>query len=139
MNSKIGMISSFMFGLVLATGCESVALMPRPDVDETLDRRRSEPAPAVGRVDRSRGEVTGRVERVDEGRREIHVRTEGQNLRVFRYDPRTLVYDRERDLKVGDLRDGDEVTVQPSGGANDEQYADVIRILDRRSDARYRR
>ena len=139
MNSRIWIIVSFTFALAMVIGCESVALMPRPDVDETLDRSRSEPAPAVGRVDRARGEITGRVERVDEGRREIHVRTEGQNLRVFRYDPRTLVYDRERDLRVGDLRDGDEVTVQPSGGANDEQYADVIRILDRRSDMRYRR
>ena len=139
MKSRLAMIGSVTLGLVLVVGCESVALMPRPDVDDTVSRNRSEPAREIGRVDRARGEITGIVERVDDSRREIHLRTEGRNVRVFRYDSKTLVYDRERDLRVSDLRDGDEIAVEPSGGSNDEQYADVIRIRDRRSDATYMR
>jgi hypothetical protein len=89
----------------MAVGCESVALLSRPHVDDAVNRNRSEPAREIGRVDRARREISATVERVDEARREIHLRTETRNVRVFRYDSKTLVYDRERDLRVGDLRE----------------------------------
>ncbi len=144
MKSKISVIGVIVFGLVGVAGCESVALMPRPDIDETgVSRSRADRQSDVGRFeresDRARGEVTGTVQRIDEARREIHLRTGERNVVVFRYDPKTLVYDRDRDFPVQDLRSGDEVVVRPSGGSGYEQYADVIRIIDRRSGASSRR
>ena len=140
MDSKIRMIGTLVCALGVVAGCESVALMPRPDVDDSrVIRNRAEPD--VDRVERERGrasrEVTGTVQRVDAARREIHLRTAERNLVVFRYDPNTPVYDRDRDLSVNALRNGDEIAVQPRGNSDYEQYAEVIRMIDRRSDARY--
>jgi len=142
MDSKIRMIGTLVCALGVVAGCESVALMPRPDVDDSrVIRNRADREPDVDRVERERRrasrEVTGTVQRVDAARREIHLRTAERNLVVFRYDPNTPVYDRDRDLSVNALRNGDEIAVQPRGNSDYEQYAEVIRMIDRRSDARY--
>lgn len=135
--------NSFIFLFALSvSGCESVALMPRPDIDQR-DTVRGEPSreplgARVGRdVDRNRREVVGTVQRVDEARREIHLRTGDRNLMVLRYDPRTVVYDRDRTLTVADLRQGDEIATQPIREAGDDAYVDVIRMVDRRSQLEY--
>lgn len=120
---------------IAASGCESVALMPRPDVDQTDNRR-----PASGRdLDQSgqdqysreretrpRGEIVGTVERIDEVRREISVRTNDKRNVVFKYDPRTVVFDRDREFSVVDLRSGDLVRIEPSRG----DYVDAIRLIE---------
>jgi hypothetical protein len=117
-----------------AVGCESVALLPRADVDQR-DRGGTSDA-YIGRTerDRSRGseEITGTVQRVDDSRREILVRTRNEVL-VVTYDPRTVVYDRDRELRVSDLRNGDEVSIQLGRDAGYDRYANVIRMSDRRS------
>ena len=114
---------------IAASGCESVALMPRPDVDQTDSRR-----PTYGqdqysreRETRSRGEIVGTVERIDQVRREISVRTNDQRNVVLRYDPRTAaVFDRDREFSVVHLRNGDRVRIEPSRG----DYVDVIRLIE---------
>jgi len=60
------------------------------------------------------------------------VRTRNEVV-VVRYDPRTVVYDRDRELRVSDLRNGDEVSIQLGRDAGYDRYADVIRMSDRRS------
>ena len=141
MNSKMRMTSVFIALLILPAACESVALMPRPDVDErTVGRNRFERAPEIGRSEREssrlaeRGEVTGTVQRIDITRREIYLRTPERNLLVFGYDPNAVVYDRDRDVPVEELRSGDEISVRPRVNAASERYADVIRKVDRRPD-----
>lgn len=136
MNSTFHIVATLVVGFVVVAGCESVALMPRPDVDETsVSRNRTDRDSGVNRVERerNRGEVTGIVQRVDEARREIHLRTGERDVIVFRYDPRTVVYDRDRNLPVEDLRSGDEIAVRPGASSGSEQYADIIRMIDRRS------
>jgi hypothetical protein len=117
-----------------AVGCESVALLPRADVDQR-DRAGTSDS-NVGRIEhdrnRSAGEITGTVQRVDESRREILLRTRNEVV-VVKYDPRTVVYDRDRELRVADLRNGDEISIQLGRDAGYDRYADVIRMSDRRS------
>lgn len=119
---------------ITAAGCESVALLPRADVDQR-DRGGTSDA-NIGRTERDRNrsaeEITGTVQRVDDSRREILVRTRNEVL-VIKYDPRTVVYDGDRELRVADLRNGDEVSIQLGRGAGYERYADVIRMSDQRS------
>lgn len=117
--------------LLLTVGCESVALMPRPDID---DRTGSDSAAQQDRyardraAPRPRGEVVGTVERVDDIRREIHLRTDDRRNVVLKYDPSTVVIDRDRQFSVVDLRSGDFVRAEPSRG----EYVDVIHILEAR-------
>lgn len=117
--------------LLLTAGCESVALMPRPDID---DRTGSDSAAQQDRyardraAPRPRGEVVGTVERVDDIRREIHLRTDDRRNVVLKYDPSTVVIDRDRQFSVVDLRSGDFVRAEPSRG----EYVDVIHILEAR-------
>jgi len=117
-----------------AVGCESVALLPRPDIDQR-DRGATSDA-NVGRVERERNrsaeEITGTVQRVDDSRQEILVRTRSEVV-VVKYDPHTVVYDRDRELRVADLRNGDEVSIQLGRDAGYDRYTDVIRMSDRRS------
>ena len=72
------------------------------------------------------------MQRVDDSRREILVRTRTEVV-VVKYDPRTVVYERDRALRVSDLRNGDEVSIQLGRDAGYDRYADVIRMNDRRS------
>jgi hypothetical protein len=113
-----------------ALGCESVALMPRRDVDrrDTVDR-----SPSNRDRDSTR-EVVGTVERIDEAVREIHLRTseEGRSV-ILKYDSRTIVSHRDRDLRVEDLRRGDLVLVDVARDARGDQYAELIRMNDRPS------
>jgi hypothetical protein len=114
--------------------CERVALMPRPDVDGSgTYRQQGDSARDTDRTRRASTEVVGIVERVDSSRKEIELRENDRrnSLVVLRYDPRTVAYDRDRALEVEDLRAGDQIAVKmaPRG----ERYADVIRMLDRRS------
>jgi len=142
MNSTFRIVATLVLGLLVMGGCESVALMPRPDLDETgVSGNRADRDAGVGRVgsEHDRGEVTGIVQRVDEARREIHLRTGERSVIVFRYDPRTVIYGRDRDLPVEDLRSGDEIAVRPGASSGYERYADVIRMIDQKSDAGYRR
>ena len=120
---------------IAASGCESVALMPRPDVDQTDNRRPSsgrdldqygQDQYSRERETRPRGEIIGTVERIDEVRREISVRTNDQRNVVLKYDPRTVVFDRDREFSVVDLRNGDVVRIEPSRG----DYVDVIRLIE---------
>jgi hypothetical protein len=108
-------------------GCESVALMPRPDVDRRDTTNR-------GPYERDRDltrEVVGTVQRVDERAREIHLQTtEGRGV-ILKYDSRTAVSHRDRSLRVEDLRDGDLVLVEVARDARGDQYAELIRMNDR--------
>lgn len=141
-------ISLCALGLFLAAGCERIALMPRPDIDEPASNARAsrgdyyarDPEPAQQDLyardrdaaqqdfytrDARRGEVIGTVERVDEIRREIYLRTDDRRNVVLKYDPSTVVLDRDRQFTVDDLRGGDLVRTEPSRG----EYVDVIHIL----------
>jgi hypothetical protein len=130
----------------LLVGCESIALMPRPSVEQeisqrestretTIDRRQD----AVGRTDRlERGgelgrtpgsdELVGTVQRVDTGKREIHLRTSDARLAVIKYDAATIVYDRDREKQVDSLRSGDLILVKITKNSQGEQFADLIRL-----------
>lgn len=141
MNSNMRMTVVFIALLIIPAACESVALMPRPNIDErTVGRNRLDRPPDIGRSDREasrvaeRGEISGTVQRVDITRREIYLRTPERNLLVFGYEPNAVVYDRDRDVPVEELRSGDEIAVQPRVNAAAERYADVIRMVNRRPD-----
>jgi hypothetical protein len=141
MNSRMRMTAVFIALLVIPTACESVALMPRPDIDaRTVGRNRLERTPDSARSDREssrvaeRGEITGTVQRIDITRREIYLRTPERNLLTFGYDPNAVVYDRDRDVPVEELRSGDEIAVRPRVNASTEHYADVIRMVNRKPD-----
>jgi hypothetical protein len=144
-------ISFCALGLFFAAGCESVALMPRPDIDDRTGydravqqdryaRDREAPQQDLYARDRAaaqqgfytrdrearRGEVVGTVERVDDIRREISLRTDDRRNVVVKYDPRTVVIDRGREFSVADLRGGELVRTEPTRG----EYVDVIHILE---------
>ena len=74
----------------------------------------------------------GTLQRVDDSRREILVRTRNEVV-PLKYGPRTVVYDRDRELRVADLHNGDEVAIQLGRHGGYDRYADVIRMNDRRS------
>ncbi len=118
--------------VTLMLGCESVALLPRDDVDRRAGDRRDE-----GRRDRfdarrDRDEVFGRVQDVDERRREIRLRTDDGRTSIVRYDSNTRVFDGNRDLRPEALRSGDEISVRLGRDLGGERYADEIRVVDRR-------
>jgi hypothetical protein len=109
-------------------GCESIALMPRPDIDDRSD------TVTRGRYDRDRSlanELVGTVERVDPSAREIHLRTTEGRMTALKYDPRTIVSHRGRDLRVEDLRRGDFVLVEVSRDGRGDDHAELIRMNDR--------
>lgn len=123
--------------LVSSVGCESIALLPRPAIDDRadisrrdLDRReldrRSAPRADIPRPQAD--EVTGTVQRVDQSRREIQLRTTEGRMIVIKYDPATVVYNREREMPVDDLRYGDLILIKVVKNNRGEQYADLIRL-----------
>lgn len=127
-------------GLLLLTsmGCESIALLPRPAIDDRtdvsrrdLDRtgadRRPESRAELPRQ-RATDEVTGTVQKVDQNRREIQLRTTEGRMIVIKYDPATVVYNREREMPVDSLRYGDLILVKVVKNTRGEQYADLIRL-----------
>jgi len=124
--------------LLASAGCESIALLPRAPIDDRadvnrgdLDRRDSERRPE-NRSDVTRpqaaDEVTGTVQKVDQNRREIQLRTTEGRMTVIKYDPATVVYNREREMPVDDLRYGDLILIKIVKNNRGEQYADLIRL-----------
>jgi hypothetical protein len=130
--------------VIIVSGCESVALMPRPDVDRRSDSRRDRDvdrgvAPSrdysgeTQQGDRSgrQEEVVGTVESVNTAAREIRLRTPEARVVVIKYDPKVIVRSRDRELQVDSLRRGDLILVQISQNSRGERYADFIRMNDR--------
>jgi hypothetical protein len=117
--------------LALAWGCESIALVPRPDIDRETDRAGIEQPRDSRDRDLARDEVVGTVQRVDETRNEIHLRTTEGQMTVIKYDLNTVVYSRDRKLRVDSLRYGDLVLVQMDRNSRGERYADIIRMNER--------
>ena len=151
MNLNLRLVYAVLFPVLIAiSGCESIALMPRPDIDRNdgdrgdLDRRGSAQSD-IGPSRESRGEiqnrdrsvtrdqdeVVGTVERVDTVNREIHVRTTEARSVAIRYEEGLMVQSRDRDIPVASLRRGDLILVQVSRTPRGERYADIIRINDR--------
>ena len=137
-NSK-AILAMVPFILSLSSaGCESIALLPRPEIDDRgdvsrrdLDRRDLDRRPE-NRADISRSqaanEVTGTVQQIDQNRREIQLRTTEGRMTVIKYDPATVVYNREREMPVDDLRYGDLILIKVVKNNRGEQYADLIRL-----------
>ncbi len=129
-------IAVFLFSAIgFASACERIALMPRPEIDRQgrpIDRERDR---GTNDEDRylSQNDIVGTVERIDHANKEIELHTtEGQVL-VLKYDPGTLVYDREHDIGIDALRTRDQVRVRVARNARGEQYADTIRLNDSRT------
>ena len=136
--SKAKIAIAPLFLLLSSAGCESIALMPRPAIDDRadvsrrdLDRRDLDRRPE-NRADISRSqaaeEVTGTVQKVDQNRREIQLRTTEGRMTVIKYDPATVVYNREREMPVDELRYGDLILIKIVKNNRGEQYADLIRL-----------
>ena len=130
-------VAPLMF-ILTSAGCESIALLPRPAIDDRadasrrdLDRqeldRRPESRPEIARP-RVADELTGTVQKVDQNRREIQLRTTEGRMTVIKYDPATVVYNREREMPVDDLRYGDLILIKVIKNDRGEQYADLIRL-----------
>lgn len=120
-----------LFSLVFgAAGCESIALMPRPDIDEPA-RRVERDIPRDTQSNVPQNEIVGTVERIDKGRNEIQLRTTDARMVTIKYDPSTLVYNRDREVGIDALRPRDLILAKLSRGSGGEQYADVIRLNDR--------
>jgi hypothetical protein len=110
----------------IISGCENIALFPRPNIDRIPDRSQTDLPRDLQGSDPSHGEMIGTVERVDPARQEIYVRTSQGRTMVVRYDPQTGVFNGNRQLAASALRPGDLVRVQ-STRSLDGEYADVIR------------
>ena len=137
MTRKLGYIV-LLGALMTVWGCESVGIMERENIarsrsGERRDDRRSD----YDRRDRDSDQVYGTVQDVDERRRQIRVRTDDGRTTVVRYDDNTRISDRDRAMRIDSLRSGDWVSIRlerSSGGG--EQYADAIRVEDRRGSGR---
>ena len=121
-----GYRSILLLTIFAASGCESIALRPQPDVD----RRGIERTPD----DRgsAKEEIIGTVERVDRTSNEIRLRTTEAKVIVIKYDPATRVYSREREVGIEALRPRDLILVRVAKTPRGEQYADLIRLNDRK-------
>ena len=142
-NSRIKIVHLALLLLFTSAGCESIALLPRPSIDDRvdnnrrdsdrreLDRRELDRRPE-GRAEiprpRDADEVTGTVQKLDQNRREIQLRTTEGRMTVIKYDPATVVYNREREMPVDELRYGDLILVKIVKNNRGEQYADLIRL-----------
>lgn len=136
--AKIIAVAPLLF-LVSSVGCESIALLPRPSIDDRADvsrpddvsRRDLERRPeSRAEIPRSQvtDELTGTVQKVDQNRREIQLRTTEGRMAVIKYDPATVVYNRDREMPVDDLRYGDLILIKVIKNNRGEQYADLIRL-----------
>src|SRR5262249_56527942 len=115
---------------VLVQGCGGSP--PQRDVE----RREIERSPPVERTpdvrDSAKVEIIGTVERVDKIKNEIQLRTTDAKVVVIKYDPATLVYSRERQVGIEALRLRDLILVRVAKTSQGEQYADLIRLNDRK-------
>jgi hypothetical protein len=125
------------------SGCESIALLPRPHIDDIEGKRvererevipesrgRDIPLESRGR-ELPRDEIVGTVEQVDKSRNEIRLRTTEARVVTIKYDPSTVVYSRDRDVGIDALRPRDLILVRVSKTPGGEQFADLIRLNDR--------
>jgi hypothetical protein len=133
-NSRAKMIAvAPLVFLVSSAGCESIALLPRPSIDDRADvSRRDLERPPESRAEMPRSqatdELTGTVQKVDQNRREIQLRTTEGRMTVIKYDPATVVYNRDREMPIDDLRYGDLILIKVIKNNRGEQYADLIRL-----------
>ncbi|MGH7826988.1 MAG: hypothetical protein ACREQ7_17675 [Candidatus Binatia bacterium] len=134
------MVYALALLIMMAWGCENIAVLPRKDISDDLKRRGGErDRVARERTDRDRdirestlprNEIVGTVQRIDESRREIQLRTtEGQTVRI-KYDDNTAVFNRDRELRVASLNYGDQILVRLDSNSSGERYANVIRMND---------
>jgi hypothetical protein len=130
--------SALTFALI-ASGCQSVALRPRPDVERgpgverrepDVERRETEPGAVIERGP-IKEEIVGTVERVDRTKNEIRLRTTEAKVIVIKYDLMTRVFSREREVGIDTLRPRDLILVRVSKTSRGEQHADLIRLNDR--------
>jgi hypothetical protein len=105
-----------------AWGCESVGILER----ESIARRDRD------RSDERRDRIYGVVQDVDERRREVRVRTDDGRSMTVRYDNSTRILNGDREIKIDALRAGDQVSVRLDRDSRGDQYAQNIRIEDRR-------
>jgi hypothetical protein len=115
-----------LLSVFTASGCESIAVRPQPDVD----RKEIERTPDTR--DSAKTEIIGTVERVDKIKNEIQLRTTEAKVIVIKYDPSTVVYSREREVGIEALRPRDLILVRVSKTPRGDQYADLIRLNDRK-------
>ncbi|HJU63411.1 MAG TPA: hypothetical protein VJ864_15320 [Candidatus Binatia bacterium] len=113
--------------VLVASGCQSLALRPRPDLDKGGIERET------AKIEREpvKEEIIGTVERVDRTSNEIRLRTTEAKVIVIKYEPTTRVYIREREVGIDALRPRDLVLIRASKTSRGEQYADLIRLNDR--------
>ncbi|MGH7824237.1 MAG: hypothetical protein ACREQ7_03550 [Candidatus Binatia bacterium] len=136
--TKSSRFIALLFPMLLASwGCENIGLINRdaPDRRGRVDRDRDYRGDGYRDRNLARDEVVGTVERIDDRRNEIHLRTTGGRTMVIQYDPDTNVSNRGRELRVRDLRRGDQILVRLDRNSRGEQYAELIRMNDRNSDA----
>lgn len=121
-----------LIAIFTAAGCASIAVPPQPEVG----RREIERTPPVERTpdarDSAKTEIIGTVERVDKTKNEIQLRTTEAKVIVIKYDPATLVYSRERQVGIEAVRLRDLILVRVAKTSQGEQYADLIRLNDRK-------
>jgi hypothetical protein len=129
-----GLLVSATLGL---SACENIALIRRPDVDDESGRRSDRELARDSRVpdadrnrDSRRNEIVGTIERIDESNREIRLRTTEGRMMVVKYDPATMVYNRDREVGIEALRNRDQVLVRLSTNSRGDEYADTIRLND---------
>jgi len=123
-----------LLAIFVASGCESIALRPRPDVDRRGIERTPDDRESPTPDDRgsAKDEIIGTVERVDRTSNEIRLRTTEAKVIVIKYDPATRVYSREREVGIEALRPRDLILVRVAKTPRGEQYADLIRLNDRK-------
>ena len=128
----------FLGALMTVWGCESVGILERDNIARSrYEDRRDDRRVDNDRRDRDRDQVYGTVQDVDERRREIRVRTDDGRTTIVRYDSNTRISDRDRDMRIDSLRSGDWVSIRlERGSGGGEQYADAIRVEDRRGSGR---
>jgi hypothetical protein len=123
-----------LLAIFAASGCESIALRPQPDVDRRGIERTPDDRGSPTPDDRgsAKDEIIGTVERVDRTSNEIRLRTTEAKVIVIKYDPATRVYSRESEVGIEALRPRDLILVRVAKTPRGEQYADLIRLNDRK-------
>ena len=123
-----------LLAIFVASGCEPIALRPRPDVDRRGIERTPDDGGSAIPDDRgsAKDEIIGTVERVDRTSNEIRLRTTEAKVIVIKYDPATRVYSREREVGIEALRPRDLILVRVAKTPRGEQFADLIRLNDRK-------
>lgn len=111
-----------------AWGCESVGILER----ENIARRDRDRSDERRDRDRDRDRIYGVVQDVDERRREVRVRTDDGRSMTVRYDNSTRILNNDREIRIDALRAGDQVSIRLDRDSRGDQYAQNIRIEDRR-------